>query len=264
MAKSLRVEMHCHTRYSFDGLISFAGLTRMAVERKLDAICVTDHDTIEGALEFKRLAQQTHQKFEIIIGEERTLKDGTHIIGLFLHKPILADTLAGVVAEIHEQGGLVLAPHPFRKKDGLLRNAEPPYDDLLRGIDAFELHNSKISHRDNERARGLLGRVAGVFGGSDAHYESDVARCVCELFAADTVENSIRAMLTGQSPYRILGVPQTAGGGERRYAPWYYRIKPYLRIPKFMVPSAKQVYRWYWNKIKNVDYPELTEVYHRS
>ena len=41
----MKVELHCHTVYSMDGLISLDSLIRTAELVGLDAIAVTDHDT---------------------------------------------------------------------------------------------------------------------------------------------------------------------------------------------------------------------------
>ncbi len=68
----LRVELHCHTVYSHDGHIEFDGLVR-AAKGKLDVVCITDHDTIEGAREFQKSSKARNAHFEVVIGEERTL-----------------------------------------------------------------------------------------------------------------------------------------------------------------------------------------------
>src|SRR5580700_8025052 len=107
--KQLRVELHCHTVHSLDGHIEFDGLMR-AARGKLDVVCITDHDTIEGALEFQRRSRACNADFEVVIGEERTLADGSLVIGLFLKEPISSDTFETVVREISEQGGLCTIP----------------------------------------------------------------------------------------------------------------------------------------------------------
>ena len=139
--------MHCHTIYSKDGLISFDSLLKTAERVGLDAVAITDHDTIEGAQEFQRAAQRANSSLRIIAGEEKTLEDGTHLIGLFLEKPIQSGDLARAIAEIKEQGGLCLIPHPFRRKDGLCRAGLKDLE-LLRGLNGgFELFNAKCGYR---------------------------------------------------------------------------------------------------------------------
>jgi predicted metal-dependent phosphoesterase TrpH len=254
-------ELHCHTEFSMDGLITFDGLRKTAAERGINVVCITDHDTIEGAVAFQKRARQLGSELQIIVGEERTLDDKSHLIGLFLKEPVSSTSRDAAIDEIHAQGGLVLLPHPFRKKDGLLRDVEQPSAETVRGIDAFELFNAKGSFADNERSRSLLNLPLGVFGGSDAHYESDIGQCVCELPLRGGVEESVRAMLKRELPFVIRGIHKQPGTDERRYAPAYYRIRKFVRIPRPLVPAAKQVYRFYRNKILEPSAPVLEEIY---
>jgi hypothetical protein len=257
------VELHCHTEHSSDGLITFDGLVRMTRKRGIDVVCITDHDTIAGALEYQRRARTASDAPHIVVGEERTLEDGSHLIGLFLRAEITATRLAEAVTEIHAQGGLVLLPHPFRRKDGLLRGLTHPGPDEVRGIDAFEIFNAKGSFADNERARALLPLPIGVFGGSDAHYESDLGHCLCEIPLCGGVEESLRAMLRGAVPFIVRGVRKRPGSGERRYAPLYYRIRPFARLPTALLPAAKQAYRLYRNHVLG-SAPVLEEIYRHA
>jgi predicted metal-dependent phosphoesterase TrpH len=260
----LVVEMHCHTVYSSDGLITFDGMVRTAQRRGLDVVCITDHDTIEGARDFRNRARASDSGLQVVVGEERTLQDGSHLIGLFLHEPIMSTQRSDVVREIHEQGGLALMPHPFRRKDGLLRAVVQPTGADVLGIDAFELFNAKGSFEDNQRARALVSLPAGLFGGSDAHYESDMAQCVCDLPLRGGVEDSLRAMLRRELPFGIRGIHQAPGAGERRYAPLYYNIRPFVRLPRMILPAAKQAYRFYRNNIRGSAPPVLEEIYRHA
>src|SRR5881394_2138567 len=111
--RTLNVELHCHTCHSMDGVMTFDSLVAAATRVGLDAVAITDHDTITGAREFMRLAKDRGVPLQIIPGEERTLADGSHFIGLFLHEPIASRDLAGAIGEVADQGGLCLVPHPF-------------------------------------------------------------------------------------------------------------------------------------------------------
>ncbi len=240
--------MHCHTVASHDGMITFDGLTGICRQRGIDVVCLTDHDTTEGAVEFQRRAREKKLPLEIVVGEERTLENKCHLIGLFLREPIQSTSLEGALAEIRAQGGLALVPHPFRGKDGLLgpRGVELP---ALRP-DGWEIHSAKGSSTDNQRARAeLLHAGAGVFGGSDAHYEADVGQCVNEVPWQGSAEATIRAMLARRVPFSVLAKPQSAGGGERSYAPAYYALKRFARVPRPLLPVAKKLYRFYWNRL---------------
>ena len=243
----LRVELHCHTEASKDGLITPDGLLKAAELQRLDAIAITDHDTMDGAVEFQRWFRAKNAPTEILLGEERTLANGCHVIGLFLSQPLQGMTLPEVAREVRHQNGLLLAPHPFRAKDGLLSGKEDAA--LVTAVVAgWEIHNAKSSHADNTTARDYaLANGHAVFGGSDAHYEADVGTCVNEIDGKGSAETAVRAMLRREIPFSIRARSQNNGTCERRYAPGYYAVKRFLPLPPFFLPAAKQLYRRYWN-----------------
>jgi len=264
-ARTLNVELHCHTAYSMDGLMSFDSLRRTAEAVGLDALAITDHDTIEGALECQRRAVASGLPLRLIAGEERTLEDGSHLIGLFLQRHIESRDVAGAIREIEAQGGLCLIPHPFRRKDGLLRDGLDRLELFSGRVAGFELFSAKSSHEENRRAAALLAQThLAPFGGSDAHYECDLGECVNEIANAGDLRASVQAMFERRAPFRILGKPQSDGDGERTYAPLYYRVKRFARLPKFLVPAARQCYRRYRNLRFGVGPKPLCEVYRHA
>jgi predicted metal-dependent phosphoesterase TrpH len=254
--RMLRAELHCHTRASHDGFITPGGLAAAANKHRLDVVAITDHDTIEGALEYREWMRKKNEPVEIIVGEERTLEDGCHLIGLFLEHPVRSKRLRDAVEEIREQGGLVLAPHPFRK-DGLLGPVALGSPDRL-DVDGYEAHNAKDSHEHNEKARQTLAISAhGIFGGSDAHYEADLGQCVNVVEWRGDLKTTLRAMMRREARFSILGKPQQAGDGGRYYASWYHAAKKIARVPRPLLPAAKQAYRFYWNHLRRADAREL-------
>ena len=76
--KLIRVDLHNHTYYSPDSILSPRRFVREARRRGLDVAAVTDHNTIRGALTVRELSEQA-----VIIGEEIKSADG-EILGLFL------------------------------------------------------------------------------------------------------------------------------------------------------------------------------------
>ncbi len=256
----VRAELHCHTTASSDGMITPDGLLKAAVLQKLDIIAITDHDTTAGAFEFQKWFRKKNSATQILIGEERTLSNKCHLIGLFLQQDIASVDVMDVMDEIHSQGGLVLVPHPCRLKDGLLGPRGLPLTEMDQ-VDAYELHNAKGSHADNLAVRGFLpASNPGVFGGSDAHYEADVGQCVNEIESCGSADATVRAMLKGGAPFRILARPQSAESGERRYAPAYYALKRFMAVPRPLLPLAKKAYRFYWNSRQGNKPHSLTEI----
>ncbi|MGQ9687958.1 MAG: PHP domain-containing protein [Desulfobaccales bacterium] len=90
------VDLHTHSTAS-DGSFSPRELVRLARERGLEALALTDHDTVDGLAE--ALAAGEDFGLEVIPGVEISARHPTgsmHILGLFLdyHSGTLADRLA--------------------------------------------------------------------------------------------------------------------------------------------------------------------------
>ena len=89
------VDLHLHTTAS-DGVMSPSGIVRYAKAKELQAIAVTDHDTIEGLEE--ALGEGKKIGFEVIPGIEISAEfspGSMHLLGYFLdiHHPLLVEKL---------------------------------------------------------------------------------------------------------------------------------------------------------------------------
>jgi len=260
----LNFELHCHTAFSKDGLMGFDSLIRTAQKIGLDALAITDHDTIEGAREFQQRAQANGLPLQIVVGEEKTLSDGSHLIGLFLRSHIESGDFSAALDEIEDQGGLCLVPHPFRKSDGLLREGLGRLKAFEGRTAGFELFSAKCSYAENRRARDLLSSSLSPFGGSDAHYECDLGESLNVITWEGDLRTSLLRMFQRKAPFQILGKAQSEGAAERAYAPLYYRYKKYFKVPRPLVPLARQSYRWYRNQKHGIGRKPLVEVYAHS
>ena len=165
------IDLHCHTRASFDSLSSPARVARVAAERGLTHLAITDHDRLDGALEARAAAPPG---LTVIVGQEvRTLAGD--LIGVFLEEPIPRGlSAADAIAAIRAQGGLVGLPHPFdRFRGSILRDAT--MTSLAPLIDWVEVHNARLVGNGNERASmfALESALPGV-AVSDAHTTVEV------------------------------------------------------------------------------------------
>ena len=121
------LDLHNHTRWSFDCSMDPAKVVRVAKARGLDAIAITDHNEIGGAREAELAA---NGDILVIVGEEIDTTAGD-LLGLFLKEKIEIDDPLEAVAAIHDQGGIAILPHPFSKS--------PMIDDrLARALDGCE------------------------------------------------------------------------------------------------------------------------------
>jgi predicted metal-dependent phosphoesterase TrpH len=170
--------MHTHCEASPDSRTPVAAQARAVRAAGIDVICATDHNTIAGALRLRELADG----FRVIVGEEISSRDG-EILGLFLDRAILRD-LSGeeTIARIHDQGGLVVVPHPFsiNRRYHMRRSA---LDRLRSQIDALEIFNAREAIFLNNRSAAAYAKEHNIVGtaGSDAHRAVEIGRAFVEM-----------------------------------------------------------------------------------
>jgi predicted metal-dependent phosphoesterase TrpH len=142
------VDLHCHSRGSFDCLSAPKEIVRAASERGLTHLAITDHDRIDVALEARHMAPAD---LTVIVGEEVKTRDGD-LICIFLEHAIPPGmSAAETIAAAREQGGLVGIPHPFdRMRGSLLREAAMA--SLAPLVDWVETHNARVVGHGNEDA----------------------------------------------------------------------------------------------------------------
>src|SRR5215210_6868328 len=84
---SVYVELHLHTAFSFlDGASLPEEIVGQAADLGYQALAITDHDGLHGAMEFARAARAAG--ITPITGAELTLTDGSHLT-------LLAETVTG-------------------------------------------------------------------------------------------------------------------------------------------------------------------------
>lgn len=160
------IDLHCHTRASFDCLSRPADVVRLAAERGLTHIAITDHDRIDGALEARTAAPAS---LTVIVGEEVKTSEGD-LICIFLEHAIPPGlSAAETIAAAREQGGLVGIPHPFDTFRGSLSRSGQ-LAEIAPLVDWIEGHNARLVGNGNEQARAFAAQHARpVVAVSDAH-----------------------------------------------------------------------------------------------
>lgn len=232
----LSIGFHIHTNYSYDGYNSFEQIYNQAIKNKVEVLCITDHDTVEGAIKFKEwLVKKKHLDIEVVICEEITCDDGTHIIGLFLEKEIASANPLEVIDEIKKQNGLVYLPHPARK-DGALNSIYS--NELLQNCDVYEIFNAKINDKYNKEAMKQMPENVAIAGGADAHYNSDIGKCICYIKKETSTKESIFNFVATKS-IEIYGKRKL--DSSNNYFSFYYRYKQKLNLPQFIRDLAKNI-----------------------
>jgi len=173
----LRADLHVHTVYSGVGRLGQLRfpesidrpevMVDAARAKKLDVLCITDHNTISGALVAKEYAKR-FDDIEVVIGEEISTKNG-EIVGLWL-KELIPPKLSAeeTMKRIRAQGGIAVAPHPFSFHVPALN--EKIFDLDIDGIEVLNGgHIDKYSNRmASEVSKKYPGRWAEI-ASSDAH-----------------------------------------------------------------------------------------------
>ncbi len=194
----LRIDLHNHTRASFDCRSDPERVIAAARAKGVDRIAITDHNRLGLALE---LAQEFPAT--VIAGEEVKTAEGIDVIGLYLREEIPKGTSAREVCRrVREQGGLVYLPHPYaRGKGGGGRYAE----ELAPLADVIEVFNARLHPgRLNEPAEELAARWGKARGaGSDAHTVGEVAAAFVEV---EEHPNDPAALLGALRTARVRGV----------------------------------------------------------
>jgi predicted metal-dependent phosphoesterase TrpH len=188
------VDLHCHTRASFDCLSAPGAVAKAAADRGLTHLAITDHDRIDGALEARALAPVG---LTVIVGEEVKTRDGD-LICVFLERAIPPGLSAEeTIDAAREQGGLVGIPHPFDQFRGsLLREAR--LESLGSSVDWVETHNARVVGHGNERAAAYAAELGlpGV-AVSDAHSILEVGVAYTALDGDLSTPDGLRAALAG-------------------------------------------------------------------
>lgn len=189
-AGRLRVDMHVHTRGSFDCLSDPEAVLEQAARVGVHRVCITDHDEIQMALD---LAERHPDR--VIPGEEIRTAESVDIIGLYLREWIPNGTPARETCErIRDRGGLVYVPHPFagrKARGGAILSEIEDLIDVVEGFNA-RIHRPVLNDRAIEWARS---RSLPMGAGSDAHTLGEIGNGYVEVPAFNNEPASFRAVL---------------------------------------------------------------------
>ncbi len=160
------IDLHMHERrFSKDSFLSLEEIVPIARERHLDAICITDHDSMG----LRGYAAQYSEKtgFPIFVGIEYYSLQGDILAFCIDHYPKERLDAQTFIDMVHAQGGVVVSAHPFRHNRRGLEGAL----DTLKDVDAIEILNgSTLPDATMMAVRYAHKYGFALTGGSDCHY----------------------------------------------------------------------------------------------
>lgn len=172
------VDLHVHTAVSSPcSQIDPRLLVKVASQIGLDAVCITEHEEMEGAEVTRRLGLEAG--FPVFRGVEVYTEFGDMLVfGLLRPNFPLRTPFTELLAEVRDAGGVVIPAHPCRGSSGFhhtLGDEQGEY--LLANVDAIETRNGGSSPESNLAAEAYTDKygIPGV-GGSDAHFLMQVGR----------------------------------------------------------------------------------------
>ncbi len=160
----LTCDLHVHTSYSKDGESSVEEILKRAEELGLDAIAITDHDSVDGA----KRALTIPSPVLVIPGIEVSTRQG-HLLVLGVTEVIPAGL--DVIETVHiarRMGALLILPHPYHIwRHGVARRKKSG----MTVVDAVETFNSRyiVGSANSKAARIAIRLGKPCVGGSDAH-----------------------------------------------------------------------------------------------
>ncbi|NIO37749.1 PHP domain-containing protein [Candidatus Bathyarchaeota archaeon] len=187
---TLKIDLHVHTIYSYDSLITPEQLVFYARKRGLDGVAITDHDRLDSAV---KLARELKELL-IIPGMEISSKNG-HIIALNATEMVPAGlNVCETLDRIHKVGGLAIACHPI----GIFKGSLQRHMHSL--FDAVEVVNSSVFpfNYSVRRSRRMASQYKiPMVAGSDAHYGPEIGYAYTEVDADPEIEEITSAIKKG-------------------------------------------------------------------
>jgi predicted metal-dependent phosphoesterase TrpH len=215
MTKLIRAELHCHTCYSKDSLVTIDKLREKCQKKGIQRLVITDHNNIEGAL----LAEQLDPLL-FIAGEEIMTKDG-ELIGIFVNESVPAGLAPeDAIDLLRSQGAFITVAHPF----DTMRSGHWEVHNLVKillKIDAIEVFNSRCIDRQANALAQEFAREHQVIVtvGSDSHTLAEVGTSTITLPEFEDTKSLKEALRIGDISARMS-------------SPWVHFHSSYARWKK--------------------------------
>jgi predicted metal-dependent phosphoesterase TrpH len=159
-----KIDLHTHSIDSPDGGITKEQYLKALNYGDLDYIAITDHNSIEFALDIQKEVGD-----KIIVGEEIMTNAG-EIIGLYLTENIEPGlSPEQTIDRIKSQNGIIYIPHPFETiRKGLHPNV---LEEIVNKVDIIEIYNGRAFAQNKSQQTAVWAKINKKPGAasSDAH-----------------------------------------------------------------------------------------------
>jgi len=193
----LKLDLHVHTIYSGDSIISPKNLIKYAKIKGLDGFAITDHDTLKAYAILKK--QNLRNELVIIPGMEIKTHIG-EITALFIEENVefKNNHFLTVVETVKENNGLIIIPHPFDfLRDNSLKIKYLNDEIIKKYINGIEILNSRIIFKRCIKKAIVFNQKYNLFetGGSDAHLKEEIGNGYTLIQNTDKTHENIRKSL---------------------------------------------------------------------
>ena len=205
----LAADFHTHSSTWSDGTLTPAGLLFEARRQGLDAIAITGHNQVLDG----KMGRWLSARFggpTVLTGEELHAPDH-HVIAVGIERYVdWSLPLEAQIDEIHRQGGIAIAAHPFRRFNRKFDDASVAKLDgseMCHPAAYWRLSRGEDLERFHMRAPDTLAAI----GSSDFHGFGRVGMCRTYVFARDASAEAILEALRARRTV-VYGVDGHAYG----------------------------------------------------
>ncbi len=199
----MKIDLHLHSKYSWDSTVPIESYIREAEKQGFGAIAITDHNNIDSHVEIEKLQADT--KVILIPGQEVTTKDG-HLLVLGWIKQVPQNlTMKESVefAKSENKDAVCIAAHPFDRlrsgKGAKIQDAAIDGLEILNASALFGIFNWQAKRFARNRYNIQLGN-------SDSHRISEFGFAYTEIPDVESHEEVLRNLQKGIAKGKRIGL----------------------------------------------------------
>jgi predicted metal-dependent phosphoesterase TrpH len=218
----IRIELHCHTSHSGDGLISPHKISEICQRKGIDRLVITDHNTISGA----RAAYELNRQL-IIVGEE-IMTTGGELLAFFVKEEVPPGlSPSETIRILRAQGAFISVSHPFDPyRKGHWKTSE--LLEISPVVDAIEVFNARCMRQVYNDEASEFARQYGITGtvGSDAHTPFEVGRATMLLPVFEHAAGLKKSLSEARQDVKLSGA-------------WVHLFSRYAKWSKQLTKNAR-------------------------